>query len=103
MNTKQRFRRGLALATVIGAVAAPAASAYPVDPPLPGGSDGSGDKGTPDRSVVAPVTSTSGEGFDWGDAGIGAGAAFALTAIGLGGAIAVGSRRHREERPATIH
>jgi hypothetical protein len=101
MNTKQRLRRGLALATVVGALAAPTASAYPIDPALPGGSDGSGDRGTQDRSVVAPETSTSG-GFDWGDAGIGAGAAFALTAIGLGGTLAVGSRRHGEERPVTI-
>jgi hypothetical protein len=51
---------------------------------------------------VAPETSTaSGDGFDWGDAGIGAGAAFALTAIGLGGAIAVGGRRHREGQRAS--
>jgi hypothetical protein len=102
MNTKQTLRHGLALATVVGALAAPTASAGPIDPALPGGSDGSGDRGTPDRFVVAPETSTSGEGFDWGDAGIGAGAAFALTAIGLGGALARGSRRQREERAATI-
>jgi hypothetical protein len=100
MNTKQRLRRGLALATVIGAVAAPGASAYPVDPALPGASHGRGNTGGA-VGTTAPETSTS-EGFDWGDAGIGAGAAFALTAIGLGGTLAVGSRRHGEERPVTI-
>lgn len=33
-------------------------------------------------------------GFDWGDAGIGAGAMLALTLTGLGGALAVTRRRH---------
>jgi hypothetical protein len=104
MNTKQSLRRGLALATVIGAVAAPAASAYPVDKPLPGTH---GDE--PNNAIVhreggkaGPETSTaSGDGFDWGDAGIGAAATLALTAIGLGGAITVGTRRHREGQPAS--
>ena len=40
--------------------------------------------------VVAP-----GGGFDWGDAGIGAGGALALTMIGVGGALAATNRRGR--------
>jgi hypothetical protein len=42
----------------------------------------------------------SNPGFDWGDAGIGAGAMFALAMIGLGGALVVSSRR-RQDRAAT--
>ena|ERR1035438_2615771 len=38
--------------------------------------------------VVAP-----GNGFDWGDAGIGAGSTLALTLIGLGGVLAATNRR----------
>jgi hypothetical protein len=34
-------------------------------------------------------------GFDWGDAGIGAAGGFALSMIGVGGAIAVSQRRTR--------
>jgi hypothetical protein len=40
-------------------------------------------------------------GFDWADAGIGAGAAFALTMIGLGAAVLLSNRRHDHGRPAT--
>jgi hypothetical protein len=102
MNTKQRLRRGLALATVVSAVAAPSASARVGEEflgPQPAHAGG----GAPGAAKVRVVEVPAGTGFDWGDAGIGAGAAFAVTAIGLGGAIAVGSRRHREGRPATNH
>jgi hypothetical protein len=48
------------------------------------------------------VSTSSDSGFDWGDAGIGAGAAFAVTAMGLGGGLLLaGSRRERHERAAT--
>jgi hypothetical protein len=43
------------------------------------------------------VTAPSG-GFDWRDAGIGAAGGFALSMIGIGGALVVSGRRtHREE------
>jgi hypothetical protein len=51
----------------------------------------------PSDVPAAPVTSNP--GFDWGDAAIGAGAAFALTMIGLGGILVLSNRRHREEHP----
>ena len=96
MNTKQRLRRGLALATVIGAVAAPAASAYPVDKPLPG-THGDGDKAGAFVAQAGPETSTaSGDGFDWGDAGIGAAATLALAAIAGGTAVVTRHRPRRE-------
>lgn len=37
-------------------------------------------------------------GFDWADAGIGAGGGFALSMIGLGGALAVSQHRTRRNR-----
>jgi hypothetical protein len=50
---------------------------------------------------VIHVAAPSG-GFDWGDAGIGAGATLALVTVTAGGAIAIGSRRGRRHahRPA---
>jgi hypothetical protein len=115
-NGNHRLRRCVALATVVGAVAAPAAWAAPVDPPIPGPSGSPGTSApqagnqpqAPYSSVNATAppeptlpstpaaSSVSGEGFDWGDAGIGAGAGFAVTMIGLGGALVISSRRRRE-------
>jgi hypothetical protein len=46
--------------------------------------------------VTAPVTPRSTDGFDWGDAAIGAGGALGLLAISLAGAMTM--RRHH---PAT--
>ena len=46
----------------------------------------------------APATASS---FAWGDAGIGAGAAFALTMIGIGGLLVLSNRRHRHGGSAT--
>ena len=48
--------------------------------------------------VVAVVTPPV--GFDWGDAGIGAAAGFALAMLGLGGALAI-TRRQRRDRHTT--
>ena len=48
-------------------------------------------------SVSAPATivriSSPAGGFDWGDAGIGAAGGFALSMIGIGGALVVTQRR----------
>jgi hypothetical protein len=60
-----------------------------------------GSKATPFVADLEPAGSTAG-GFDWGDAGVGAGAALLLTMSGVGGAMLVRNRRHRGERPATI-
>ena len=50
---------------------------------------------------VRPHSTASGGGFDWGDAGIGAGGAFALTIIGLGGVFA--ATNHRRRQPQHQH
>jgi len=105
---------------IVGALAAPSASARPIDqvspqalpaqqrqqvstpPALPHGvqysSMGVGNPSTPPSDApAAPVASNP--GFDWGDAGIGAGAAFTLTMIGLGGLLVLSNRRHRADQP----
>jgi hypothetical protein len=53
--------------------------------------------------TVIQVAAPSG-GFDWGDAGIGAGATLALVTVAAGGAIAIGNRhgrRHAHRPTAT--
>ena len=81
--------RPLAVALVTAAVAAPAASARV-------NSDARVTQPTSSSNVTtAPPQSTTvvkSSGFDWGDAGIGAGAALALVVTGLGARIAVGHR-----------
>ena len=60
----------------------------------------------PDKSTIRVTTPASAtqavvriqtppNGFDWGDAGIGAAGGLALTMIGVGGALAVSQRRRR--------
>jgi hypothetical protein len=95
-NGNQRLRLGLALATVISAIAVPTASAAPIGEPL-GGTDAQDYTAVP-VSWPAPspeAASVPGDGFDWGDAGIGAGGMLALTAIAGGVVLALGSRRSR--------
>ena len=79
--------RHLALAVAIAATAAPSAWARPIDA-FPRTEPAGSSSGTPPVRVlhVSPDS-----GLDWGDAG--AGAAFAATMIGLGGAFAVRNRR----------
>lgn len=46
--------------------------------------------------TIVRVSAPSG-GFDWGDAGIGAAGGFALSMLGLGGALAVSQRRRERQ------
>jgi hypothetical protein len=97
MRTRiHRMRRGLVLATVVGALVAPTASAAPVDPPGVDSDYTSPYSPTTDRTQPAPVAS---DGFDWGDAGIGAASMFALVAIAGGATVAIG---HRPRRGHTV-
>lgn len=94
MKTQSTLRRGLGIAAVVSALAAPAASAAPIEDVIPStvNDDPSGQH-VPVRIVQAGADN----GFDWGDAGIGAGGLLALAAIASGGLVAV---RHR---PAPGH
>ena len=95
MNSNhQRLRRSLALASVVGALAAPAASAAPIDPE---GVKAPYTVRTPPKPLPTPEPTVVSDGFDWGDAGIGAAAMLAVGAIGAGAAIATGRiPRHRD-------
>jgi hypothetical protein len=92
MTSNNRLRRGLAIASVGSALLAPTASAAPVEQMVP--SAANGDR-SGEAAPVRVVQAGAGESFDWGDAGIGAGALLALAAIASG---AVAAIRHR---PAT--
>jgi hypothetical protein len=74
---------------VAGAIGAPAASAVPASEPISVSPD-------PPTAVQAPTPAST--GFDWGDAGIGAGGAIAVALLGLGG---VATLRHRGMSPAS--
>jgi hypothetical protein len=91
-SRNHRLRRGIALATVVGAVAAPTAWAAPVDPPGVDSGYTRPYSPTSERTQPGPVAS---DGFDWGDAGIGAAGVAALVAIGAGATLAVGRRPRR--------
>ena len=92
-------RRSLVLAAIVIGLAAPAASAAPVQPV-----DLNQDRqsqaaaySVPPLEFSSPPAPASGssQGFDWGDAGIGATAVLALAAIAAGAAAAVGHRPRR--------
>jgi hypothetical protein len=87
----------LALVLLTGAVAAPAASARidtGVSSPQPTSAT------QLETSLPQTVTVVRSGGFDWGDAGIGAGAVVALAATGLGARLAVGRHRQLDSRAA---
>ena len=56
-------------------------------------------RNTPLPTVIT-VRVTKPNGFDWGDAGIGAGGTVGLLLLGLGGALAVGHRRTTHAKTA---
>jgi hypothetical protein len=96
MSTTHRIATGI-VATLAVATAAPA-SATPWDPnsrdpfvPI---------RPAPEPAMIAPaavhpgtaavvVRLTTTRGFDWGDAGVGATGGFALSLVGLGGALTI--------------
>jgi hypothetical protein len=98
----QVTKRILAALLVVAAISAPTASARPIPGDPPAARDaGSGVANSHiDSSSLPPVQTveTSSDGFDWGDAGIGAAAVFTLLSLGTG-TLLVG-RRSRERRPA---
>jgi hypothetical protein len=55
-------------------------------------------------NTVPPSTpaATPTEGFDWGDAGIGAAGGLVISVVGIGGALALSQRRTRGTRPTAV-
>jgi hypothetical protein len=94
MKTQSTLRRGLAIASVVSAVAAPAASAVPIEDMVPSTVNG---EPSGQQAPVRIVQAGADNGFDWGDAGIGAGGLLAFAAIASGALVAI---RHR---PAPGH
>jgi hypothetical protein len=100
------IKKTTAALLVAAAICAPAASARPIDRVLPPGATHDAGSGVADSRIdtssVPPVQTVeaSSEGFDWGDAGIGAAGMITLLSLGTGGLLV--SRRNRERgRPAT--
>jgi hypothetical protein len=93
-----RSVRGLALAAVISALAAPSASAISVDEFVPNARGESHVRAIPVRVVEVGAD----RGFDWGDAGIGASGLLALMAIGAGAAVATGHGPRLRHNPQPI-
>jgi hypothetical protein len=98
-----RFSRSAALGLAIAALAAPAASAQQ-DLRSPDTRDYAAGRGTfnaPEVTVVRLPADTppAGDGIDWSDAGIGAGAALGLVLLAFGGATAA-VRTSRTSRTA---
>jgi hypothetical protein len=121
-----RTIQGVAAALSVCAFAAPTASAIPAEQFLQDANDrsaGSSSVSPPPSSMassaardyeklrapddatvpVRVVTVRADSGFDWGDAGIGAGGLFALAAIGAGAAVATGHRPGRRQLPQPGH
>lgn len=104
MSTKQKACRWLAVAMVVSGLTAPTASAIPMEEffgPTPPASQGQevrdplpvSDTDLASRGEGQSSQAEAGQGFDWGDAGIGAAAMFALTGIAAGAALVLGHSR----------
>ncbi len=101
MTRKHHRFIALALVLIVAAILAPSASARPIDQVGPASLPASSSTEASTPASQVEVVRAPSSGFDWGDAGIGAGAVFALTMIGIGGALVVSNRHHREDPPAT--
>ena len=113
-HTIRRLASLAGLAAVVAAVAVPAAFAHPA---TEGGDDTSRaavllDLRSPDTADLASGRGTGGQpvvtiaspqgGFDWGDAGIGAGGALALVLLGLGVVLMTSHRRRGVKPPRAV-
>lgn len=103
MRNRSRLRRVIALATIVGALAAPAAWAATFEERVPSaaGNGLQGESYSPSAAsqpstTVSESTTVSGDGFSWGDAGIGAATMLALAAIAVGAVVVTGHRSGRQ-------
>jgi len=100
MTTRHRITAVVLVSLGLATSAAPAL-ALPTDITPNGSEVPAGSPSVTSQAAVpaAPPTivrvSASNGGFDWGDAGIGAAGGFALSMIGLGGALAISQSRAR--------
>ena len=94
MLHNQPLKKTAALTLALALATAAPAAAIENGPPSGGGSVGYAPAST--APTIVHVTAPSG-GFDWGDAGIGAGGGVALSILDLGSALAVSDRRTRRQ------
>jgi hypothetical protein len=86
--SSHRITRSVAVALAATAIAAPAASARPIGETHP--------IGVESASAPPTVITTTERGFDWGSAGVGAGAAGAIVLLSFAG---VALKSHAHVRP----
>jgi hypothetical protein len=101
MTTTHRIGTGVALALALATAAGPA-TAGQIDPNAHGSDAPAVSPSLRATNPVPPpsvVRVTTQSGFDWGDAGIGAAGGFAITIIGVGGALAATQHRRRTPTP----
>lgn len=105
MSRRSGWKRWMAIAAVVSVVAAPVASASPVDGrgTAPGlkayiaSQDDAGGSRSPDTRVVT----VSSNGFQWSDAAIGAAAMLGAISV-CAGALLLSGRRRERNVPRTI-
>jgi hypothetical protein len=101
-RTRSARRRAIALVLGVCALAIPASAS--ATPQIRHGADYSSFSATPpptsEPTVASDSPSDSGDGFDWGDAALGAGAAMAL--IALSGAVLLTVRRRPGVSPSAL-
>jgi hypothetical protein len=113
MNTSMRTRSIVAV-LVAGAIAPAAPAAASLYSPVGEGPQATkkddsaaivlrrdGSQATPFVADVSPEAAVSGDGFDWGDAAIGAGAGLLTVALVVGGSGAIAGRRRPTPTPAS--
>ena len=106
MTTTHRITTGIVAAVALATSAAPAsAGQFDLNAngsyvPAGAASMQAHSRATIPSPPTAPLTivrvTPRDNGFDWGDAGIGAAGGFAVSMIGLGGVLAVSQRRTRQ-------
>jgi hypothetical protein len=96
MSISHRIKTSLAVAVVLatGAGAGSASARYANGEQVPASIPVAPLPASTQPTLVG--TGPSSGGFDWGDAGIGAAGGFAISMLGIGGALTLSQRRGRE-------
>jgi hypothetical protein len=115
MTTTRRITTTTAVILSLAAAGAPTATATisSTNPAMTANQPPASVYSRPDKSMIRVTTpgsapqavvriQTPPNGFDWGDAGIGAAGGLALAMIGLGGALAVSQRPRRSRQTTPI-
>jgi hypothetical protein len=94
---------GFVLAVAIAATVVPSASAITGEQFIPstGQKPKQGPPVEPHSSTSTAITVSGDNGFDWGDAGVGAGGALALGMVAVGGALVLRNRHGQVPPPMT--